>query len=131
MRQTLFGFCTENHREALLTEWDAAHNVPLTPETVTYGSRKLVRRCCGEGHRYFAMVCSRVRVSGCPYCANRALLSASLTGVGIGENYFASNVTALVHTPRTSFTCRTARSPTLLRTALLSSTPPARSRKRR
>lgn len=40
MRQSFFDYCRQYHKEALLDEWDTEHNLPMTPQTVTYGSHK-------------------------------------------------------------------------------------------
>lgn len=82
IRQSLFDFCTEHHRETLLTQWNTARNAPLTPQAVTYGSHKRVWWRCERGHGYEAMVSARVWGSGCPYCAGRR--------VQAGENDFAA-----------------------------------------
>ena len=82
IRQSLFDFCTEHHRETLLTQWNTARNAPLTPQAVTYGSHKRVWWRCERGHDYEAMVSARVWGSGCPYCAGRR--------VQAGENDFAA-----------------------------------------
>lgn len=82
IRQSLFDFCTEHHRETLLTQWNTARNAPLTPQAVTYGSHKRVWWRCERGHGYEAMACARVWGSGCPYCAGRR--------VQVGENDFAA-----------------------------------------
>ena len=42
MRQSFFDYCRQYHKEALLDEWDTAHNLPMTPQTVTYGSKRAV-----------------------------------------------------------------------------------------
>lgn len=38
MRESLASFCQRNNREELLREWDSERNLPLTPESVSYGS---------------------------------------------------------------------------------------------
>lgn len=42
MRESLADFCHREHREELLAEWDSARNLPLTPETVSRGSKHRV-----------------------------------------------------------------------------------------
>ena len=43
MGQSLGLFCRRYGHTRLLDEWDAERNLPLTPETVTYGSHTAVR----------------------------------------------------------------------------------------
>lgn len=59
---------------ALADEWDSEKNAPLTPSQVTVGSHRVVWWHCPKGHDYQASVKLRVRGSGCPYCAGRAVL---------------------------------------------------------
>ena len=42
MRQTFYEFCMLHERTNLLKEWDESRNFPLTPDTVSYGSKKKV-----------------------------------------------------------------------------------------
>lgn len=51
-------------REAI--EWE--------PTTVTAGSNKKLQWVCSLGHTYESRVASRVKGSGCPYCANKLVL---------------------------------------------------------
>lgn len=71
MRQTLYDFCRENGKEDLLTQWDAAKNLPETPQTVTHGSHTAAWWQCENGHSWQAPVYSRAAGSGCPYCRGR------------------------------------------------------------
>ena len=48
MRQSFFDYCRQYHKDALLREWDTAHNLPLTPQTVTYGSHKSAWSPCAR-----------------------------------------------------------------------------------
>ena len=53
-------------------EWHPAKNGKLTPEKVTYGSKKRVWWLCPKGHSYEAGISSRtVMKSGCSYCAGK------------------------------------------------------------
>lgn len=86
-----------HERTNLLKEWDKSRNFPLTPDTVSYGSKKKVWwTCengllsprdvstgskiriwwrCPEGHSWQSPVASRTqRKTGCPYCAGRKVL---------------------------------------------------------
>ena len=58
----------------LAQEWDYKKNCRLTPTEVTTGSNKKAWWRCEKGHEWQAMVCDRVRGTGCPYCAGNVLL---------------------------------------------------------
>lgn len=58
----------------LAAQWDVEKNAPLTPEQVTYGSRKKVWWRCERGHSWLAMVKRRSQRTGCPVCANRMII---------------------------------------------------------
>lgn len=65
-------FCQRNNREELLREWDSERNLPLTPETVSYRSKKKVWWTCAHGHHWQAAVHTRTGSgTGCPYCSGR------------------------------------------------------------
>lgn len=56
----------------MLKEWDRERNLPLTPDTVSRGSKKHVWWRYANGHRWQAAVHSRTGSgSGCPYCSGR------------------------------------------------------------
>lgn len=75
MRQSLFDYCRQYHKDTLLSEWDAEQNLPLTPESVTSGSHKAIWWCCEKGHRWQAAVYSRAGGStGCPVCAGQVVI---------------------------------------------------------
>lgn len=63
-----------HERTKLLKEWDESRNFPLTPGTVSYGSKKKVRWTCENGHSWQTTVHARSEGSGCPYCAGRKVL---------------------------------------------------------
>ena len=71
MGQSLDLFCRRYGHTRLLDEWDAARNLPLTPETVTYGSHTAVWWRCAHGHEWQAAIYARTEGSGCPYCAGK------------------------------------------------------------
>ena len=71
MGKSLREFCTENGRDTLLREWDAARNGGLTPSDVSFGSHQKVWWQCSKGHSWQAKVYSRSEGSGCPYCTGR------------------------------------------------------------
>ena len=87
MRQSFFDYCKQYHKDALLREWDTAHNLPMTPQTVTYGSHKSAWWRCEKGHSWHASIHSRASGCGCPVCANRKILP--------GFNDFATTHPAL------------------------------------
>ena len=55
-----------------MAEWDPVRNQPLTPDTISYGSKKYVWWRCANGHHWQAAVHTRTG-SGttCPYCSGR------------------------------------------------------------
>ena len=69
IRQALDTFCRQNGKTYLLDEWDTEKNAPLTPQTISYGSKRKLWWRCGRGHSWQAAVYSRTVGSGCPYCA--------------------------------------------------------------
>ncbi|MGN0315679.1 MAG: zinc-ribbon domain-containing protein [Fusicatenibacter sp.] len=56
----------------IATEWNYEKNRPLCPENVTIGSEKKVWWTCKEGHMYKAVIYSRTKGTGCPYCAGKS-----------------------------------------------------------
>lgn len=74
MRQTFYEFYMLHERTNLLKEWDESSNFPLTPDTVSYGSKKKVWWTCENGHSWQTTVHVRSEGSGCPYCAGRKVL---------------------------------------------------------
>lgn len=54
----------------LMPEWADARD----PETLLPNSHKHIQWRCPLGHEYEAMPYSRIRSTGCPYCANRKVL---------------------------------------------------------
>jgi hypothetical protein len=55
----------------LTKEWNILRNKKLSPFTVTPNSNKKVWWICKKGHEWKAVISSRNRGSGCPYCANQ------------------------------------------------------------
>ena len=80
LKTTLYQKCIADQRLDLLTEWDGEKNAPLSPWTVSYGSKKRVWWTCPDGHVWKAMVYSRgsVQRSGCPICAGQGRRSRTL-----------------------------------------------------
>lgn len=75
LRATLYDYCLKYGREELTCQWHTAKNAPLTPESVTYGSKKKVWWHCDRGHEWLAAVYTRTNGhTGCPYCTGRRVL---------------------------------------------------------
>ena len=75
IEMTLQEYCTENNLEALLEQWDAEKNAPLSPETVSASTHKKMWWRDAYGHEWTQPVYSRtVQKRGCPICANRVVL---------------------------------------------------------
>ena len=55
----------------LLKEWDYEKNGSITPDMIAYRSNKKVWWKCEKGHSWSAIVNSRVKGNGCPFCSNR------------------------------------------------------------
>ena len=55
----------------LSTEWDYRKNVELRPEQVAPNSNKKVWWKCDKGHEWQAIINSRNKGNGCPYCSGR------------------------------------------------------------
>ncbi|MFE4143889.1 zinc-ribbon domain-containing protein [Peribacillus sp. YIM B13472] len=53
----------------LCKEWHPSRNFNLTPAKVTQSSQRKVWWLCKEGHEWAAVISSRSRGHGCPYCA--------------------------------------------------------------
>ena len=66
MRETLFDYCKRTGELELLRQWNSERNGALTPETVSYGSKKKVWWRCGKGHEWQAEV--KTRRSKDPSC---------------------------------------------------------------
>lgn len=73
MRTSLYDYCREHGLNDLLRQWHPSKNAPLSPQTVTYGSKRQVWWRCEHGHEWQAIVKSRVVGRGCPVCTNRAI----------------------------------------------------------
>jgi hypothetical protein len=55
-------------KPSLVKEWHPTKNVEIKPYDVTPGSGKKVWWICQKGHEWQAVIYSRSRGSGCPYC---------------------------------------------------------------
>ena len=59
----------------IAAQWHPLKNHQLKPKDVTAGSKRIVWWICSKGHEYAAHIKNRVsQQSGCPYCANKAVL---------------------------------------------------------
>ena len=74
MRKSLYEYCLEQGRPELLTQWHPTLNETLTPQSITYGSKKKVWWFCEKGHEWCAIVKSRTSGADCPVCAKRVVL---------------------------------------------------------
>ena len=61
----------------LLEEWDYEKNGDLKPDFIQPGSNSKVWWRCKNGHSWAAVVSSRVRGNGCPYCSGKYVLQGS------------------------------------------------------
>ena len=55
----------------LIKEWNAERNNGLNPEYIPMNSGKKVWWKCKEGHEWQAVIASRVKGVGCPFCTNQ------------------------------------------------------------
>ena len=58
-------------KPGLAGEWHPQKNFDLTPRDVTPGSGKKIWWLCKEGHEWEAVIYSRSRGNGCPFCNNQ------------------------------------------------------------
>ena len=72
MHEALRPYCMRMGLETLLEQWDTARNLPLTPDDVSYGSKRKVWWHCEKGHSWRAAVHTRTGSgTGCPVCAGK------------------------------------------------------------
>jgi len=74
-RESLYDYCIRTGKTKLLEQFDAGENAPLTPQTVSYGSKRKLWWHCERGHSWQAPPYSRTAGSGCPYCQGKAILT--------------------------------------------------------
>lgn len=65
--------CLATVNPELAKEWHSTKNGNLTPSDVTPGSHKKVWWQCRKGHEWEAMIYSRNKASGCPYCSGQKI----------------------------------------------------------
>ncbi|MGP4077617.1 zinc-ribbon domain-containing protein [Halobacillus sp. K22] len=72
MRKSLKEWCWESNRMDILEEWHKDNNIVLSPDTVSYGSEKVVTWMCSKcKNEWEAMICRRTNKNGtgCPKCS--------------------------------------------------------------
>lgn len=72
LKTSLYDYCAARDRQELLDQWDTEKNTPLTPQAISYGSKKRAWWRCEKGHQWQTAVytCTGAE-SGCPYCAGK------------------------------------------------------------
>lgn len=68
---TLKAWCIDNDKHDILEQWNYEKNYPLTPEVISFGSKKVVNWLCENNHSWEAPIYSRTSGTGCPYCSGR------------------------------------------------------------
>ncbi len=69
IKETLGNFCRRTGQVELLMQWDTGKNGSLTPDDISFGSKKTVWWSCDKGHLWQASITSRTsHHTGCPYC---------------------------------------------------------------
>lgn len=72
MRESFRSYCERMGLHELLEQWDAQGNLPLTPDEISYGSKRKVWWRCKKGHRWQAVVYTRAGSgTGCPFCTGK------------------------------------------------------------
>lgn len=87
MGKSLIEHCTEHQMDTLISQWHFEKNLPITPDSIPYGSNQKVWWICEKGHTWQAAVTARVHGNDCPYCSGRLAIS--------GENDLATTHPAL------------------------------------
>jgi len=65
--------CLQTINPALAKEWHPTKNGKLTPRDVTANSGKRVLWLCKKGHEWEAVIATRNKGRGCPYCCNQKI----------------------------------------------------------
>ena len=71
MTESLRSYCLRESLDWLLAEWDARKNAPLTPDSVSYGSKRRIWWQCARGHEWQAAPDNRRHGQKCPVCTGR------------------------------------------------------------
>lgn len=69
----------------IAVEWHPAKNGDMTPADLSPGSHKKVWWKCKKGHEWQAPPKTRLRGSGCPYCAGRKVASSNCLEIRLPE----------------------------------------------
>ena len=78
MGESLYDFCIRKGRQELLEQWCETDNLPLTPENISYGSKKMVWWKCDKGHKWQTAVYTRTGAeTKCPICSGRLVQSGT------------------------------------------------------
>jgi hypothetical protein len=64
--------CFKTKNPLIAGEWHPLKNGGLTPENVTPGSNKKAWWLCAKGHEWNAVIVSRNKGHGCPYCLQKS-----------------------------------------------------------
>lgn len=88
INKSFLKWCEENNKLSLLEEWDYESNKDITPDNISYSSRKLVNFKCNKGHTYHSSMANKTKLSKCPICSNKKLL--------VGYNDLASRYQELL-----------------------------------
>jgi hypothetical protein len=64
-------YCLKSKNPSLTRQWHPVRNGDLTPEDVTPYSKKKAWWLCEKGHEWQAIVTSRAKGYGCPYCTGK------------------------------------------------------------
>jgi hypothetical protein len=80
------------HYPELLLEWNYIRNQGLSPDDITYRSKKKVWWICSKTHSWIVSVAARSLGSKCPYCSGRRAslencLEAKFPAVSLEWNY--------------------------------------------
>lgn len=71
MGTLLVDYCKQNGTAHVLAQWHPTKNGALSPDQVTFGSKKKAWWICDKGHEWQAEIKSRAYGTGCPICTNR------------------------------------------------------------
>ena len=69
MKESLRQYCRRMELNWLVDEFDVEKNAPLTPDTVSYGSKRRIWWRCAKGHEWQAAPDARNGGARCPYCS--------------------------------------------------------------
>ena len=76
LRESLAAYCSRLGLSNLLAQWDGSRNSPLSPDSISYGSKQKVWWVCEKGHHWQAAVHTRTGSgTGCPICSGKVPLS--------------------------------------------------------